>query len=112
MGISAIIALIFVAVFDYMYQKYDFEKNIRMSKKDIKDEHKDIEGDPLIKSKMQERQREFAMRRMMSDIPTADVVITNSTHFAVALKYDEEKASAPYVVARSEEHTSELQSRG
>ncbi|HLS06494.1 MAG TPA: flagellar biosynthesis protein FlhB [Bacillota bacterium] len=99
MGISAIIALIFLAVFDYMYQKYDFEKNIRMSKKDIKDEHKDIEGDPLIKSKMQERQREFAMRRMMSDIPTADVVITNPTHFAVALKYDEEKASAPYVVA-------------
>ncbi|HLS20398.1 MAG TPA: flagellar biosynthesis protein FlhB [Bacillota bacterium] len=99
MGISAIIALLFLAVLDYMYQKYDFEKNIRMSKQDIKDEHKDIEGDPLIKSKMKEKQREFAMRRMMSEIPTADVVITNPTHFAVALKYDEHKASAPYIIA-------------
>ena len=99
MGISAIIALLFLAILDYMYQKYDFEKNIRMSKQDIKDEHKDIEGDPLIKSKLQEKQREFAMRRMMSEIPTADVVITNPTHYAIALKYDDETASAPYIVA-------------
>ncbi|WP_067838554.1 flagellar biosynthesis protein FlhB [Amphibacillus sediminis] len=100
MGISAAIALLILAVFDYAYQRYDYEKNIRMSKQDIKDEYKNIEGDPLIKSKIKERQRQMAMRRMMSEIPHADVVITNPTHYAVAIKYDETKADAPYVVAK------------
>ncbi len=100
MGIAATIALLFLAVFDYAYQRYDFEKNMRMSKQDIKDEHKNMEGDPLIQSKMKEKQREFAMRRMMSDVPLADVIITNPTHYAIAVKYDEEKATAPYVIAK------------
>ncbi|WP_026906134.1 flagellar biosynthesis protein FlhB [Paucisalibacillus globulus] len=100
MGIAAIIALLFLAVFDYAYQRFDFEKNIRMSKQDIRDEYKNVEGDPLIKSKIKEKQRQIAMRRMMSEIPNADVVITNPTHFAIAIKYDENKASAPYVVAK------------
>lgn len=93
-------ALLFIAILDYMYQKYDFEKNIRMSKQDIKDEHKNIEGDPLIKSRIKQRQREIATRRMMEEVPKADVVITNPTHYAVALKYDESKADAPIVVAK------------
>ncbi len=100
MGIAASIALLLIAVLDYAYQKYDFEKSIRMSKNDIKDEHKNIEGNPLIKSKIKEKQRQMAMRRMMSEIPQADVVITNPTHYAVAIKYDETKADAPYVVAK------------
>ncbi|WP_074598238.1 flagellar biosynthesis protein FlhB [Sediminibacillus halophilus] len=100
MGIAASIALLVIAVIDYTYQKYDFEKSIRMSKNDIKDEHKNIEGNPLIKSKIKEKQRQMAMRRMMSEIPQADVVITNPTHYAVAIKYDETKADAPYVVAK------------
>lgn len=100
MGISATIALLFLAVFDYAYQKYDYEKNLRMSKQDIKDEHKNVEGDPLIKSKLKEKQRQMAMQRMMSDVPTADVIITNPTHYSIAIKYDEEAASAPYVVAK------------
>ncbi|MGR3763876.1 flagellar biosynthesis protein FlhB [Rossellomorea sp. NS-SX7] len=100
MGIAASLALLFLSVFDYLYQKYDFEKNIRMSKQDLKDEHKNIEGDPLIKSKIKQRQREMAMRRMMQEVPQADVVITNPTHFAIALKYDENKRDAPYVVAK------------
>ncbi|MEN2464558.1 flagellar biosynthesis protein FlhB [Ornithinibacillus sp. FSL M8-0202] len=104
MGIAATIALLFLAVFDYTYQKYDFEKNIRMSKQDIKDEYKNIEGDPLIKSKIKEKQKQISMRRMMSEIPNADVVITNPTHYAIAIKYDEEKASAPYVVAKGVDH--------
>ncbi|GIO26167.1 flagellar biosynthesis protein FlhB [Ornithinibacillus bavariensis] len=104
MGISAIIALMVLAVFDYAYQRYDFEKNIRMSKQDIKDEYKNIEGDPLIKSKIKEKQRQIAMRRMMSEIPNADVVITNPTHFAVAIKYDETEASAPYVIGKGVDH--------
>ncbi|MFD2044118.1 flagellar biosynthesis protein FlhB [Ornithinibacillus salinisoli] len=104
MGIAATIALLFLSVFDYAYQRYDFEKNMRMSKQDVKDEYKNIEGDPLIKSKIKERQRQMAMRRMMSEVPNADVVITNPTHFAIAIKYDEEKASAPYVVAKGVDH--------
>lgn len=103
MGIAATIALLFLAVLDYMYQKYDFEKNIRMSKQDIKDEHKNIEGDPLIKSKIREQQRQIAMRRMMEEIPQADVVITNPTHYAVAIKYDETVADAPIVVAKGKD---------
>ena len=100
MGIAATIALIFLAVLDYMYQRYDYEKNIRMSKQDIKDEHKNIEGDPLIKSRLREKQRQIAMSRMMEEVPKADVVITNPTHFAVAIKYDESIASAPVVLAK------------
>ncbi len=100
MGIAASLALLFLSLFDFLYQRYDFEKNIRMSKQDLKDEHKNIEGDPLIKSKIKQRQREMAMRRMMQEVPDADVVITNPTHFAIALKYDENKMDAPFVVAK------------
>src|SRR5699024_8422954 len=100
MGIASALALLFLAVFDYAYQRYDYEKSIRMSKQDIKDEQKNIEGDPLIKSKIKERQQQMATRRMMSEVPKADVVITNPTHYAVAIKYDEKQASAPYIVAK------------
>ncbi|MFA9558069.1 flagellar biosynthesis protein FlhB [Evansella sp. AB-rgal1] len=100
MGLAVAILLIFLSVFDYLYQKYDHEKNIRMSKQDIKDEYKKSEGDPLIKSKIKEKQRQMAMSRMMAEVPKADVVITNPTHFAVALKYDGENMSAPVVVAK------------
>ena len=71
-----------------------------MSKQDIKDEYKKSEGDPLIKSKIKQKQREMAMQRMMQEVPKADVVITNPTHYAIALKYDEDKMDAPYVVAK------------
>ncbi|MDQ0161751.1 flagellar biosynthesis protein FlhB [Bacillus alveayuensis] len=100
MGLFASGALLLLSIFDYLYQKYDFEKNIRMSKQDIKDEQKKMEGDPLIKSRIKQRQREIAMRRMMQDVPKADVVITNPTHYAVALKYDPKKMDAPYVLAK------------
>ncbi len=98
-GIYASIALLVLALLDYLYQKYDYEKNIRMSKQDIKDEYKNIEGDPLIKSKIKQKQREMAMQRMMQEVPKADVVITNPTHYAIALKYDDQKSDAPYVIA-------------
>ncbi|MBA9024853.1 MULTISPECIES: flagellar biosynthesis protein FlhB [Bacillaceae] len=98
-GIYASIALLVLSLLDYLYQKYDYEKNIRMSKQDIKDEYKNIEGDPLIKSKIKQKQREMAMQRMMQEVPNADVVITNPTHYAIALKYDDQKSDAPYVIA-------------
>ena len=100
MGFFASLLLIVLAAFDYLYQKYDFEKSIRMSKQDIKDEFKKTEGDPLIKSKIRERQRQMAMQRMMQEVPKADVVITNPTHYAVALSYDEDTMDAPKVVAK------------
>lgn len=100
MGLYAGGALLFLALLDYLYQKYDFEKNIRMSKQDIKDEYKNMEGDPLIKGKIKQKQREMSMSRMMQEVPNADVIITNPTHYAIALKYDETKFDAPYVVAK------------
>ena len=99
MGLFASVALLFLSLLDYLYQRFDYEKNLKMSKQDIKDEYKKSEGDPLIKSKIKQRQREMSMRRMMEDVPSADVVITNPTHYAIALKYDESKMDAPFVVA-------------
>lgn len=99
-GLIVAVILMFLAILDYLYQKYDFEKNIRMSKQDIKDEHKKTEGDPLIKSKIKERQRQMAMRRMMQEIPKADVIITNPTHYAVAIQYNQDEMDAPMVIAK------------
>lgn len=100
MGAVASLFLLFLSILDYLYQKYDHEKQLRMSKQDIKDEHKNIEGDPLIKGKIKEKQRQMAMQRMMQEVPDADVVITNPTHYSIALKYDENKVQAPIVVAK------------
>ena len=75
-----------------------------MSKQDIKDEYKKSEGDPLIKGKIRERQRRMAMQRMMQEVPNADVIITNPTHFAVALKYDNSQMAAPQVIAKGQDH--------
>ncbi|WP_188205821.1 flagellar biosynthesis protein FlhB [Alkalibacillus aidingensis] len=99
-GVAASLMLMMISVIDYLYQRYDHEKNIKMSKQDVKDEHKNIEGDPLIKSRIKERQRQMAQQRMMSEVPSADVVITNPTHYSIALKYDESKSDAPFVVAK------------
>lgn len=100
MGIAASCVLLFISILDFFYQKFDYEKNLKMSKQDIKDEHKNSDGDPIVKSRIRQRQREMAMRRMMQEIPSADVVITNPTHFAIVLKYDDESMDAPTVVAK------------
>lgn len=100
MGIKIGVALVILSLFDYLYQKYEYEKNLRMSKQDIKDEYKKSEGDPLIKGKIKEKQRRMALARMMQDVPKADVVITNPTHFAVAIQYDNGKMDAPRVLAK------------
>lgn len=104
LGIKVGVALLVLAILDYMYQKYEHNKGIRMSKQDIKDEYKKVEGDPLIKGKIRERQRRMAMQRMMQDVPNADVIITNPTHFAVALKYDNGQMAAPQVVAKGQDY--------
>jgi flagellar biosynthetic protein FlhB len=94
--------MLVLAILDYAYQKYDFEKSIRMSKQDIKDEYKDTEGSPQIKARVRQIQREMSRRRMMQDVPKADVIITNPTHIAVALKYNPDEMDAPLVLAKGE----------
>jgi flagellar biosynthetic protein FlhB len=96
--------LIVLALLDYLYQRYDYEKNLRMSKQDIKDEYKKSEGDPLIKGKIREKQRRMALQRMMQEVPKADVVITNPTHFAIALKYDAKVMDSPQVIAKGQDY--------
>ncbi len=106
MSVVTTIAYLFVvlAILDYVYQWWEYEKSLRMSKQDIKEEYKMTEGDPQVKAKIKERQRQQAMSRMMQSVPTADVVIRNPTHFAVAIKYDAEKNRAPVVVAKGADH--------
>ncbi|MEG1621105.1 MAG: EscU/YscU/HrcU family type III secretion system export apparatus switch protein, partial [Oscillospiraceae bacterium] len=79
------------------------EKKLKMSKQEIKEEYKQMEGDPQIKGKIKEKQRAMAMNRMMQNVPSADVVIKNPTHFAVAIKYDPEKYNAPMVLAKGQD---------
>lgn len=98
-GIRVAIALFILAIADYAFQKYDFEKNIKMSISEIKQEMKDTDGDPQTKSRIRRIQREMSRRRMMQQVPKADVVITNPTHYAVALVYKQGSA-APKVVAK------------
>lgn len=92
--------LIVIAALDVPFQWWENRKQLMMTKQEVRDEYKDIEGKPEVKARIRRMQREMAERRMMQAIPTADVVITNPTHFAVALKYDPEKAKAPIVVAK------------
>jgi len=95
-------AMLIIAVLDYMYQRLSFELSLRMTKQEVKDEFKRSEGDPHIKARIRQRQREIARRRMMQDVAKSDVVITNPTHVAVALKYDTDKMAAPQLVAKGQ----------
>ncbi|EHP38964.1 flagellar biosynthesis protein FlhB [Cupriavidus basilensis OR16] len=99
---SAMVAgsLVLVVVLDVPWQYWTFYKKLRMTKEEVKQEHKDSEGDPHIKARIRQQQRAMAKRRMMSEVPKADVVVTNPTHFAVALRYEEGRMSAPRVVAK------------
>jgi flagellar biosynthetic protein FlhB len=92
--------LIVIAIVDYSYQVYEQEKNLKMTKQEVKDENKQSEGDPQVKSRIKGLQREMAMRRMMEDVPKADVVVTNPIHLAIALSYDNMSMSAPTVLAK------------
>jgi len=100
LGLRVGTALLVLAVLDYGYQRWEFERSIRMTKQEVLDEQKQTEGDPLVKARVRALQRLMSRRRMMRDVRTADVVITNPTHYAVALKYDRDSMAAPMVVAR------------
>jgi flagellar biosynthetic protein FlhB len=103
-GLRISLLYIVLGFVDYGYQRWKFMDDMKMTKQEVKDEIKNSEGDPQIKSQQRRRMREASMRRMMSSVPQADVVITNPTHFAVALKYDNEIADAPIVVAKGQDY--------
>lgn len=94
------LALIILAILDFLYQRWEMEEKMKMTKKELKDEHKETEGDPQLKQKMKSIQKEMARKRMMAEVPDADVVITNPTHIAVALSYRREEMDAPQIVAK------------
>ncbi len=104
MAIKVGIVFLIIGIIDFIYQTYEHEKSLKMSKYDIKQEYKQIEGDPQIKSKQRQKQREISMKRMMTEVPKADVVITNPTHYAVALKYEAEKMEAPVMIAKGQDY--------
>ncbi|MFA9381542.1 MAG: EscU/YscU/HrcU family type III secretion system export apparatus switch protein, partial [Acetanaerobacterium sp.] len=95
------IAILFLGVsaLDYVYQWWDYEKQLKMSKQEVKEEYKQLEGDPKIKAKIKEKQRQMSQMRMMQQVPSADVVIRNPTHYAVAIRYTPGSHNAPIVVA-------------
>ncbi|UUE34873.1 flagellar type III secretion system protein FlhB [Pectobacterium aroidearum] len=99
-GFLIIMGLIPMVAFDVFWQVWSHIKKLRMSKQEIRDEHKQSEGDPHVKGRIRQQQRAIAQRRMMADVPKADVIVTNPTHYAVALRYDEKKMNAPKVLAK------------
>lgn len=104
LGIRISAIYMIIAGADFMYQKYKFKNDMKMTKQEVKEEYKNAEGDPEIKGKIKARMREASQRRMMQAIPKADVVITNPTHYAVAIQYDTEVAPAPIVVAKGSDY--------
>lgn len=97
-GVFAVMGVIAAA--DILYQRWEYMKSLRMSRQDLRDEYKQTEGDPLVKGRLRQLRMERARRRMMGEVPNADVVVTNPTHYAVALKYDQSAMAAPKVVAK------------
>ena len=104
MSMQIAVAFVVLAGADIFYQWWDYERQIRMSKQEIKEEYKQMEGDPQVKSKIKEIQRKIAQSRMMQKVPQADVVIRNPTHFAVALRYKPDRDAAPVVLAKGQDH--------
>ena len=104
LGIRIAAVYMIIALLDFAYQKWKFKEDMKMTKQEVKDEYKNQEGDPQVKGKQKQRMREASMRRMMQQLPEADVVITNPTHYAVAVKYDPDKYDAPYVLAKGENY--------
>ena len=104
MALKMCIVMVFISVADFLYQWWKYEKDLRMTKQEVKDEYKMMEGDPKIKGKIRQKQLQMSAMRMMSAVPEADVVITNPTHYAVALGYDDQVSSAPTVLAKGQDY--------
>ena len=99
--------MVILSILDYAFQRWQYEEQLKMTKQEVKDEYKQREGDPQIKARVKRVQRELARKRMLADVPHADVIITNPTHLAVALKYDSNRGPAPVVVAKGADFLAE-----
>ena len=97
---SILLALLVISVLDFAYQKYTHKKGLKMTKQEVKEEYKQMEGNPEIKGKIKQKQREMSSRRMMEAVPSANVIVTNPTHISIAIKYEKGKDQAPIVVAK------------
>jgi flagellar biosynthesis protein FlhB len=102
--IRATLALLIIAIFDYAFRRRQHESQIKMTKQEVKEENKQQEGNPEVKGRLRQKQREISQRRMMAEVPKADVVVTNPTHFAVALRYDSTENAAPVVLAKGQRY--------
>jgi len=105
--LAAAAAYALVVVMDVPFQLWNYQRQMRMTKEEVRQEHKEMEGDPQIKARIRSMQREVARRRMMQEVPKADVVVTNPMHFAVAMKYDEKNMAAPQVIAKGSQLVAE-----
>lgn len=94
------LAFVILAIFDFMFQRWNMEQKLKMTKQEVKEEHKQLEGDPTLKARIRQVQQQLSQARMMQEVPGSDVVVSNPTHFAIALKYDREAMQAPQVVAK------------
>lgn len=103
-GITISVIYLIVGIADFIFEYVKFKNDMKMSKQELKDEWKDTEGNPEVKNQQKRRMNEVSRRRMMQAVPEADVVITNPTHFAVALKYEQNSGKAPVVVAKGEDY--------
>lgn len=103
-GLKISFVYLVVGITDFIYQKFRFNQEMKMTKQEVKDEYKNTEGNPEIKGRQRQRMREASRRRMMQDVPKADVIITNPTHLAVAIRYEQEVRRAPIVVAKGEDY--------
>ncbi len=104
LGIKLVILLLLLAFIDFAWQKYRHEKQLKMTKEEVKEEMKRMEGDPLLKRRRREAQMKLSTERLKNAVPQADVIVTNPTHYSVAIKYDADKMSAPRVVAKGVDH--------
>jgi flagellar biosynthetic protein FlhB len=104
LAIRICVVLVVLGVFDFGYEWWQFEKEMKMTKQEVKEEYKQVEGNPEIKGRIRQKQRQMSMRRMMQEVPKADVIITNPTHFACALKYDADESPAPILLAKGQDY--------
>jgi len=104
LGMKLAAALLVLALFDFLWQRHRHERDLRMTKEEVKDELRSMEGDPHIKRRRRQLQLQLAMQRLRKDVPTADVIVTNPTHYAIAIKYDSETMEAPKVVAKGADY--------
>ncbi len=104
LGIRAALVLLVLGILDYLYERYKYERDLRMSKEEVKEEMKRMDGDPLMRRRRREVQMQLSMQRIRKEVPQADVVVTNPTHYAVALRYDNQEMHAPRVVAKGQDY--------